>query len=115
MVLVALPQADGRLKNRPAVALRRLPGFGDWLLCGVSTQLRQEIAGFDDPIRPGHVDFGNSGNSLLNSVGVANGEISNCPRSPCPGYRPLGREKYLFIASDGELRRIDRAATQTSP
>lgn len=61
MVLAALPQAEGRLKNRPAVALRRLPGFGDWLLCGVSTQLRQEIAGFDDPIRPGHVDFGASG------------------------------------------------------
>ena len=61
LVLAALPQADGRMKNRPAVALRRLPGFGDWLLCGVSTQLRQEIAGFDDPIRPGHVDFNASG------------------------------------------------------
>jgi mRNA interferase MazF len=56
VVLAALPQADGHLKHRPAVALRCLPGFGDWLLCGVSTQLRQEIVGFDDPIRPGHVD-----------------------------------------------------------
>ncbi|AFL75448.1 hypothetical protein Thivi_3588 [Thiocystis violascens DSM 198] len=36
MVLVPLPQADGRLKNRPAIALRRMPPFGDWLLCGVN-------------------------------------------------------------------------------
>ncbi|AUB84275.1 transcriptional regulator [Candidatus Thiodictyon syntrophicum] len=61
VVLAPLPQADGRVKNRPTIALRRLPGFGDWLLCGVSSQLRQEIAGFDDPIRPGHTDFGTSG------------------------------------------------------
>jgi len=46
VVLAALPQADGQMKNRPAVALRRLPGFGDWLLCGVSTQLRQESGKF---------------------------------------------------------------------
>lgn len=61
VVLTPLHQADGRLKHRPAVALRRLPGFGDWLLCGVSTHLQHEVVGFDDPIRPGQVDFGASG------------------------------------------------------
>lgn len=43
MALTPLPQADGRVKNRPTIALRRMPGFGDWLVCGVSTQL-QSIA-----------------------------------------------------------------------
>jgi mRNA interferase MazF len=33
VVLTPLPQADGRVKNRSAIALRRMPGFGDWLLC----------------------------------------------------------------------------------
>jgi len=36
-----MPQADGRVKDRPCIALRRMPGFGDWLVCGVSTQLHQ--------------------------------------------------------------------------
>jgi len=31
IVLAPVPQADGRIKNRPAVLLRRLPPFGDWL------------------------------------------------------------------------------------
>jgi hypothetical protein len=33
VVLMPLPQADGRTKNRPCIALRRMPGFGDWLVC----------------------------------------------------------------------------------
>jgi mRNA interferase MazF len=61
VLLASLLQADGRLKHRPVVALRRMPPFGDWLVCGVSTQLQQEAAGFDVIIQPGETDFGASG------------------------------------------------------
>lgn len=61
VVLTPLPQADGQVKNRPAIILREMPPHGDFLLCGVSTQLHQEVAGFDDPIRPGDTDFAASG------------------------------------------------------
>lgn len=61
VALTPLPQADGRVKNRPTIALRRMPGFGDWLVCGVSTQLHREIAGFDDPILADHDDYTASG------------------------------------------------------
>lgn len=61
MVLTPLPQADGRVKNRPCIALRQMPGFGDWLVCGVSTQLHQEVPGFDEPILADAADFGTSG------------------------------------------------------
>lgn len=61
VILTPLPQADGLVKNRPCIALRQMPGFGDWLVCGVSTQLRQAVPGFDEPIRGGDVDFGGSG------------------------------------------------------
>jgi mRNA interferase MazF len=61
VVLSPLPQADGWAKNRPCVALRRMPGFGDWLVCGISTQLRQEVPGFDESVRPGDADFPASG------------------------------------------------------
>jgi mRNA interferase MazF len=61
VVLAPLPQADGTTKNRPAVVLREFPPFGDLLLCGISTQLRQEVAGLDSRISPGESDFELSG------------------------------------------------------
>jgi mRNA interferase MazF len=61
VVLTPLPQADGRTKPRPAVLLKKMPPFGDWLLCGVSTQLQQEVVGFDDIIDLSHADFAGSG------------------------------------------------------
>jgi mRNA interferase MazF len=61
VVLTPLPQADDRVKIRPCIALRRLPGFRDWLVCGVSTQLHQEVARFDDPLLPEHEDYASTG------------------------------------------------------
>jgi mRNA interferase MazF len=43
------------------VALRQLPGFGDWLVCGISTQLHQCVAGFDETMAGGDADFASSG------------------------------------------------------
>lgn len=48
--LTPLPQADGRTKPRPVILLRQMPSFGDWLVCGVSTQLHQAVPDFDETI-----------------------------------------------------------------
>ena len=61
IVLLQLVQADGTTKPRPAVALRQPPGFGDWLVCGISTQLQQAVAGFDETITNSDADFVTSG------------------------------------------------------
>jgi mRNA interferase MazF len=61
VVLTPLPQADGQVRNRPAVVLRIMPPHGDLLVCGVSTQLHHETPGFDEVIRPGDSDFDASG------------------------------------------------------
>ena len=61
VALTPLPQSDGRIKPRPAILLRQMPPFGDWLICGVSTQLHQQVVGFDDTIGPSHPDFAHSG------------------------------------------------------
>jgi mRNA interferase MazF len=37
VILTPVPQADGNLKNRPAIILREMPSYGDMLFCGVST------------------------------------------------------------------------------
>ena len=61
VALTPIPQADGRAKPRPAVLLRQMPPFGDWLICGVSTQLHHEVSGFDEVIATSHPDFRRSG------------------------------------------------------
>jgi mRNA interferase MazF len=43
------------------VAFRQLPGFGDWLVCGISTQLHQLLVGFDEQVSARDSDFGLSG------------------------------------------------------
>jgi len=61
VIVLPMPQADGKVKNRPAIFLREMPPFKDMLVCGVSTQLRQAAKGFDEIISPGDSDFESSG------------------------------------------------------
>lgn len=56
IVLAELPQATGTPKRRPALVLRELPGYGDYLVCGLSSQLRQYIEGFDELLTPDSVN-----------------------------------------------------------
>ncbi len=61
VILTPVPQADGKIKNRPAVILRGLPSYKDFLVCGISTQLNQLVKGFDEIISPKDADFASSG------------------------------------------------------
>lgn len=61
VILTPLPQADGQIKNRPAIALRELPPYHDMLVCGVSAQLHQTVSGFDEPLTRSEPDFVASG------------------------------------------------------
>lgn len=47
IVLIDLPQADGGSKVRPALILKRLPKYQDFLVCGISTQIHQFIEDYD--------------------------------------------------------------------
>ena len=60
-MVAALPQANGTAKLRPALLLRRMPGFGDYLACGISSQIHQAIPDFDLVLRSDHPDFAASG------------------------------------------------------
>jgi mRNA interferase MazF len=61
VALASLPQADGQVKTRPVIVLRAMPPFGDWLVCGVSTQTHLRVAGLDESVETSHADFRNSG------------------------------------------------------
>jgi mRNA interferase MazF len=49
-------------KLRPALLLGRVPGtYEDWLVCMISSQLRQHTVGFDERVNEGDEDFDASG------------------------------------------------------
>ena len=61
IALARVQQADGQLKLRPVLVLRSMPPHGDWLVCGISSQLQQEVAGFDHVLAGDDSDFASSG------------------------------------------------------
>lgn len=63
IVLFRFPRSDlGEGKLRPALIIRKLPGsYDDWLICMISTQLEQAIAGFDQILTINDLDFADSG------------------------------------------------------
>jgi mRNA interferase MazF len=64
LILTSLQQADGQYKLRPVLVLRQLPTYDDFLVCGISTQLHQEILNFD-VVLEAHADNGLRANSLI--------------------------------------------------
>lgn len=61
VVLMAIPQADGLRKNRPVLLLREMPRYGDFLVCGISSQILQYVPEFDELIQTDDTDFYDSG------------------------------------------------------
>lgn len=61
IVLASIPQFDGTIKLRPVLLLKQLPGYNDFLVCGISTQLHQLINGFDELLSDKSTDFVQTG------------------------------------------------------
>lgn len=83
VIVVSLPQHDGRLKERPALCLRRLPPFQDLLVCGISTQLDQLAPELDETITPNDADFRTSG--LKEASLIRLGYLAVLPAAKCKG------------------------------
>ena len=77
VILTPLPQADGVTKNRPALLLRELPPFGDYLACGISTQVHHAVPESDEVIAKTDADFADSG--LLSSSVIRLGFLAMLP------------------------------------
>jgi mRNA interferase MazF len=83
IILARVPQADGQLKNRPAVLLREMPPYRDLLVCGVSTQLHQYVQDFDELIISSDSEFAASG--LQASSVIRLGFLAVLPRKSIIG------------------------------
>ena len=83
VALAPLPQANGAIKNRPVVVLRKMPPYGDLLVCGVSTQIHQAAVGFDETIEPANADLSASGLKAASVIRL--GFLAVLPRSHFAG------------------------------
>ena len=83
VILTPVPQADGVVKNRPAIFLREMPPYRDILVCGISTQLHREVKGFDDIVQSTDSDFAPSG--LRRASLIRLGFLAVLPRSAVIG------------------------------
>ena len=61
IILTPIPQSDGKTKLRPVLILKVLPGYNDYYVCGISSNLNHEIAGFDEKIISSDNDYKQSG------------------------------------------------------
>lgn len=100
VVLTTFEQADGQMKNRPAIVLRVMRPFGDLLICGVSRQLRHRVADFDEVIAPADEDFAAS--NLLGTSLIPLGFLALLPASALLGeIGSISRERHTRL-----LRRL---------
>jgi mRNA interferase MazF len=106
VILTPVPQADGAIKNRPAIILREMPPYKDFLVCGVSTQLHQQVKDFDEIISPSEADFPSSG--LRSESLVRLGFLAVLPHSRIVGsigsISPERHKRLLKTLSDYLVR-----------
>jgi mRNA interferase MazF len=102
IILAPVPQADGIIKARPAIILREVPPYKDFLVCGVSTQLNQLVRGFDEIIGPDDTDYVLSGLKTKSLIRL--GFLAVLPRSKIIGsigsIAPDRHQRLLKTLSD---------------
>jgi mRNA interferase MazF len=101
IVLFRFPQTDlAAAKLRPALVVRRLPGkFDDWLICMMSSQLGQEISGFDEVIAASDPDFALSGLKVATLIRIA--RLASVERSVLRGkIGQIGPDRLMRIKSN---------------
>jgi len=106
VILTPVPQANGIVKNRPAIFLREMPSYRDVLVCGISTQLHQEVKGFDEVVDQTDSDFAATG--LRTTSLIRLGFLAVLPRSAVIGsigsVSPQRHKRLLTRLSDYLIR-----------
>lgn len=112
VILAPVPQADGIVKNRPALIFREMPPFGDMLVCGISTQIHQAVMGFDDVITSIDDDFSSSG--LVADYVIRLGFLGVLPRSKIVGsigHADPKRHERLLVKLSAHLTKNVKQTT----
>lgn len=60
-IILTVIGSDRKKKNRPVLVLKKAPRYNDFLVCGISSQLHEEVKGFDLVLDIKHRDYDASG------------------------------------------------------
>lgn len=116
VVLTPVPQADGAVKNRPAIVLRELPPYRDLLVCGVSTQVHQYVTGFDEIVLTDDPDFESSG--LLQQSLIRLGFLAVLPSNKIIGtigsISPERHQRLLRTLGNHLTENLQEGAARTN-
>jgi 3-deoxy-manno-octulosonate cytidylyltransferase (CMP-KDO synthetase) len=114
IIIAALAQADRQSKPRPVLVLREAKPFGDFLACGISTQLRHFVPELDEFIRRSDEDF--SGSGLAEDSLIRTGFLATVSKTAVRGYvgrigsarlqRILSRLSNTLQPQPAEIRRV---------
>ena len=98
IALTILPQ-DDRRKRRPVLILAQMPGFGDFLVCAISTQLHQFTKGFDLILEKDDSSFDETG--LLENSLIRLSNLAVIPRQDIVGViGKLEKAKFNFLITN---------------
>ncbi len=61
IILIDMFQSDGSYKLRPALLLKPMPRYNDFLVCGISTQLHQYQRNIGEILKEQNADFPGTG------------------------------------------------------
>ncbi len=103
IVKVVLPQADGKLKARPGLVLKRLSDV-DVLICGISSKMHRQQQGIDLLLLPNDEAFASSGLRFAALIRV--GFIASVPLSSIEGAIGDVPQSLLHQALDNLCRLI---------
>lgn len=61
IVKAVLNQVDNKAKFRPVLLLKKMPPFDDWLVCGITSQIKNKVDKFDLLMSSDDPDFFDTG------------------------------------------------------
>lgn len=101
--LVQFPRSDLKEgKNRPVLLLSQLPGsFDDWLICAITSQLRHEVAGWDEKLSTTDEDFDKTGLKQASLIRI--GKLATVEKSILQG-----------VLGEISAKRLERILTRLS-
>jgi len=83
IVKAALNQIDGKIKFRPVLLIKKMPPFGDWLVCGITSQLQNRVEKFDLMLSEDDPDFKETG--LVRTSLISPGFMAVIPENVIEG------------------------------
>lgn len=99
IALARLQQSDGQLKLRPVLLLTSFPPFNDWLVCGISSQIRHAVSDFDSIIEQSDEDFEQSGLQVTSVIRT--GFLATLPSKDFPGtIGTISTERYQTVINN---------------